>query len=82
MTKKLFVIAIIMFSFGVLSGCSTKEHDCIVIHNKGISIFDDITVSVKDGYFYDRHDKFVVDENTVAVTVFFVNENGDEWMAK
>ena len=79
MTKNLFVIAIIIFFSGVLNGCSTSEHDRITIYNKGCSIFDDITVDVKDGYFYDKHDKFTVDENTVAVTIFFVNENEDEW---
>ena len=50
--------------------------------NNGIyckSIFDDIGIEIKDGYFYDRHEKFTVDENTVAVTIFFVSENGDEW---
>lgn len=79
MDKKLIITAIIIFFLWLLSGCNTREYDCIVINNKGKSIFDDINIKIKDGYFYDRHEKFTVDENTVAVTVFFVNENGDEW---
>ena len=82
MFKKLFITVVIIFFLGVLSGCSTREYDRIVIYNKGCSVFDDVTVDIKDGHFYDRHEKFTVDEHTVAVTIFFVNENEDEWKLK
>lgn len=31
---------------------------------------------------YNRHEKFKVDENTVAVTVYFTQEDNDEWETK
>lgn len=82
MAKKLIITAIIIFFLGVSSGCCTSENDRIEIWNKSKYIFDDINIQIKDGYFYDKHEKFMVDDNTIGVTIFFVNENGDEWKVK
>ena len=84
MFNKLFIIAITIFLIAILSGCelNARKHDYIEVCNKWCFIFDDIVIDIKDGYFYDRHEKFTVDENTVAVTIFFVNENEDEWKVK
>ena len=60
------------------TGCWNKN-DYIEIWNKGNTIFDDIKIEIKDGYFYDRHEKFTVDKNTIGVTIYFTNEDGDSW---
>lgn len=58
-----------------LTGCRPKQHDTINILNKEEWIFDNITIKIKNGYFYNRHEKFTVDENTVGVTIYFTNDD-------
>lgn len=61
-----------------LAGCQL-EHDTIEIHNKSDWIFDDVYIETKDGYFYESHEKFTVDENTIAVTIYFSTSEKDVW---
>lgn len=61
-----------------LTGCS-NEHDTVEIYYKTNWIFDNINIKVKDGYFYDSHDKFIVDENTIGLTIYFSNDVEDTW---
>ena len=72
-----------LLMFGVcvyITGCSGDNRtDQIDVLNKTCWIFDDIQIPIKEGYFYDSHEKFTVDDKTVAVTVYFVSENDDEW---
>lgn len=42
-------------------------------------IFDNININIKDGYYYDKHEKFTVDDNTIGVTIYFSNEDDDTW---
>ena len=61
-----------------LAGCQLK-HDTIKIYNKSDLIFDNDTNETKDGYFYKSHEKFTVDENTIAVTIYFSKSEEDVW---
>ena len=75
MKRKIALFLIICLSCLCLTGCKNK-HDTVVIHNKDAEVFDNIKIEVKDGYFYDRHEKFVVDENTIGLTIYFSADNG------
>ena len=57
-----------------LTGCE-NERDFITINNKSSLIFDDITITAKNGYFYDVHEKFKVDDDTIAVTIYFTRDD-------
>lgn len=61
-----------------LTGCD-NEHDIVEIHYKTDWVFDNIKIKAKDGYFYDSHDKFIVDENTIGLTIYFSNNVEDTW---
>lgn len=79
MKKKVCIFLIILSICLPLCGCSNK-HDTIEIYNKNASGFDNVNIEIKKGYFYDRHEKYIVDENTVAVIVYFTKQNTDsEW---
>lgn len=54
----------------------------IEVYNKDSKIFDNINIDIKDGYFYDSHQKFTIDDNAVAVTIYFKNSESDEWDSK
>lgn len=81
MIKKLLLFFIICLICLCLTGCSNElnEHDTVVIYYKTCWVFDDIEIEVKDGYFYDSHDKFTVDENTIGLTIYFSNNVEDAW---
>lgn len=77
-------IVLFLCLFGICS-CSTacnNYHDTIEVYNKNGTVFDNINIDIKDGYFYDSHEKFTVDDNTVAVTIYFKNSECDEWDSK
>ena len=56
------------------TGCR-HEHDKIEVWNKSDWIFDNIQIETMDGYFYDHHEKFTVDENKIGVTIYFSKED-------
>ena len=76
--KKLICITIIIVLTFSLSGCQNKQ-DTIEIYGRNSSVFDNNMIEIKQGYFYDKHEKFTVDENTVGVTVYFSKEDDGEW---
>ena len=85
MAKKLIIfIGIIFFLGGMLCGCCIDDdgRNCINVYNTKPYVFDNVIIDTKVDYVYDRHEKFTVDENTIGVTIFFVNENEDEWKVK
>lgn len=84
MRKLIKIIILLCFIFICLNltGCGKHEHDHIVVWNREDHQFDNIGIDAKDGYFYDRHEKFMVDDNTIAVTIYFVNEESDQWKRK
>ena len=54
----------------MLVGCDNKN-DCVTINNKSELIFDDVKIGTPSGYFYKSHEKFTVDNDTIAVTIYF-----------
>ena len=77
MKKKIALFLMICLICLCFVGCQ-NDNDYIDIYNKDAIIFDNIGIEIKDGYFYDRHEKFTVDENTIGVTIYFTNED-DSW---
>lgn len=74
MKKKILIILMIcLFCF---TGCNSNDN--IEIINKSSMTFDDINIKIKPGYFYNNHEKFTVDENTIGVTIYFSTED-DSW---
>lgn len=80
--KKLFLIMLTIALALSLCSCLERTHDYIKIYSKTDWVFDDVEIEIKDGYFYNRHEKFKVDENTVAVTLYFTQKDFDEWEEK
>lgn len=78
MKKKLALFLCLVSICMCLAGYQHK-HDTIEIYNKSDLIFDDVTIETKDGYFYENHEKFTVDENTIAVTIYFSTSEKDVW---
>jgi hypothetical protein len=78
MTKKICLFLGLMYLCSCLTGCD-NAHDYIDIHNKTAWTDDNIGVVVKEGYFYDSHEKFTVDEDTVGVTIYFSTKDADTW---
>lgn len=80
MKKLIFMLVTTVLIFS-LCGCQ-NENDCVEVWNRSGTAFDNITIKIKSDYFYDRHEKFTVDENTLGVTVYFTKEVEGEWGAK
>jgi hypothetical protein len=57
-------------------GC-VRNNDHVEVYNLSHYVFDNVGVDVKEGYFYDRHEKNTVDENTISLTIYF-KKMGDE----
>lgn len=79
MKRKILLLFSIVCILLCLVGCNENKNDEIEIYNKDGVIFDNIHIPVKQGYFYDSHEKFTVNENTVGVTIYFTNDEVDEW---
>ena len=62
-----------------MTGCNSNRHDYVEVYNKSKFVFDNITIETKDGYFYDTHEKFTVDDDTIAVTIYFSTKEDDAW---
>ena len=78
MKKKVFLVLIMCLICLYCTGCQNKA-DGIEIHNKQPHIFDNIRIEIKSGYFYDGHEKFTVDENTIGVTIYFSQDEFGAW---
>ena len=76
--KKLSLFLIICSISLCLTGCA-NEGDIVDIGYKQSWIFDNILIEVIDGYFYDSHEKFTVDENTIGLTIYFSNNVEEVW---
>lgn len=76
--KKIILSLMLCLASLCFVGCEHK-HDHIEIYNKSDWTFDNIRIEIKDGYFYDNHEKFKVDEDTVGVTIYFSTDVEDEW---
>lgn len=69
---------LIICTLSCLTGCENKN-DRIEIMNKDNLVFDNINIDIKDGYFYEKHEKFTVDDNTIGITIYFLNSENDSW---
>lgn len=78
MRKKMVLFITIISLCLCLTACVESKHDTITIYNRSYLKFDDILIEAKDGYFYDKHEKFTVDDNTIAVTIYFLNSKKDD----
>ena len=78
MKKKIMLFTTLISICLCFSACG-KHGDNIEIYNKSSTIFDNINIEIKEGYFYDRHEKFTVDDNTVAVTIYFTKSKDGNW---
>lgn len=77
MKKKILVTILGLLAILSLGACE-NEHDKIEVYNKENWVFDDINIDIKDGYFYEDHEKFIIDDNTIAVTIYFTNKSEEE----
>lgn len=75
--KKTLIVALFLIFLG-LTGCK-NTHDTITVNNKSELVFDDIMIYTPDGYFYENHEKFVVDENKIGITIYFVTDGNEGW---
>lgn len=78
MKKKIFLLFSVICIMLCLVGCQNVS-DEIDIYYKSTAVFDNYHIKIKDGYFYDSHEKFTVDENTIGVTIYFTTDEIDEW---
>ena len=79
MKKKIILFLSAVVYLSCLTGCTTNIHDCVRISGRSTTNADDVRIYTKEGYFYDSHEKFTVDEDTIGLTIYFSTENGDEW---
>lgn len=78
MKKKIVLFLIICLTCLCFASCQNKS-DYVDIYYKKSVVFDNINFELPDGYFYDSHEKFRVDEDTVGITIYFSSENNDGW---
>lgn len=79
MKKIILLVLTICLICVCFTGCENTR-DFVDIHNKTKYVFDNISIEVKDGYFYESHEKFTVDEDTIGVTIYFsIPDNDDSW---
>lgn len=78
--KKTLIVALFLIFLG-LTGCK-NEHDTIEIYNKTNTGYDNIILYTPNGYFYESHKKFVVDENKIGITIYFVTDGNEGWANK
>lgn len=67
MKKFLLIFSIICMILCLVGCANVADH------------FDNIRINIKDGYFYESHKKFTVDEDTIGVTIYFSTDKEDEW---
>lgn len=78
--KKVIVfLSLICLCFCMVGCAQNNKHDTVEIYNKTDVIFDNIKIDAKDGYFYDRHEKFTVDDDTIGITIYFSTTEEDNW---
>ena len=87
MKKKILLFLTVCMIFLCLVGCGDEndnnEHDMIKIYRNDCDDFfdipEDISIKIKDGYFYYKHEKFTVDEDTIGLTIYFSKNVEDAW---
>ena len=81
MKRKIILILCVaaMMLTGCVTGCAEHTADQVEIYNKSSTAFDNINIPLKEGYFYVKHEKFTVDENTLGITIYFSNDAEAGW---
>lgn len=82
MKKKILLLLSMCMTFLCLTGCDDKnEYDMIHIYRVNCELLDTHTtdIKIKDGYFYYKHEKFIVDENTIGLTIYFSKNAEGAW---
>ena len=51
------MILILCVAAMMLTGCDRRTADYVEIHNKSNTVFDDVGILLKDGYFYETYFK-------------------------
>lgn len=71
--------ALICTMLFLLGGCGNK-YDSVSVRNRTTWNMDDIIIEAPEGYFYQRHEKIRVDDNTITLTIYFSKEDdGGGW---
>ena len=83
MIKKILLLLFICEILLFLTGCDDEDmHDVVNIYRADYEFWDyhpDTYIEIKDGYFYYKHEKFTVDENTIGLTIYFSKNVEDAW---
>lgn len=74
MLKRIVILLLLCIICLCFTGC-VHDSDTIEILYKSTAVFDNFRINIKEGYFYERHELFTVDEDTVAVTIYFSKED-------
>lgn len=78
MRKKILLFLMIGLMCLCLTGCA-RQYDTVTIYNRTSTTFDNIVIPTKKGYFYDNHETFTVDEDTIGITIYFSTDSNDTW---
>lgn len=78
MKKKTVLLLVALCACLCFAGCDNSG-DYISVHNRTTWVYDDIGIEIKEGYFYSKHEKFTVDDDTVAVMVYFTKTEDAGW---
>ena len=78
MRYRILILCLVVMML-VLTGCDKHTADQVEIYNKSSTVFDNINIPLKEGYFYVKHEKFTVDENTLGITIYFSNDAEAGW---
>jgi hypothetical protein len=77
--KKILLLVLALLSCLSLSACDS-DYDTIEIYNENEAPWDNVYIETPLGYFYDKHEKCTVDNDTVAVIIYFKTQDAsDEW---
>ena len=79
--KKIILFLILCLTCLCFVGCDefNNQYDVIEIYGRTDWKFDNTIIETKYGYFYDSHEKFTVDKNTIGVTIYFSTDEEDMW---
>lgn len=78
MKRKFLLFLTVCLMCLIFAGCE-RNHDMVCVYNRDELVYDDINIELPDGYFYENHEKFKVDEKTVGITIYFSKEEDAGW---
>lgn len=78
MKKLILIFSMLLLVCTCFTACGLK-HDTITVYNRSGWVFDDIRIDTPSGYFYNAHEKLIVDNETVCVTIYFRKLQNGNW---